>query len=135
MYRKDYILRMIHTLIDALKEIITGIQNEDLEEARLKLDRCYEMLGHDATYFLENSIDDILDYFESKDEGAMEKLNILSKVMYYDGLTQETNDAKKTFLKKSIEILEYHIDYSKQYSFEDIGKLQTMKSELEKLSN
>ncbi|MGY6649833.1 hypothetical protein [Wenyingzhuangia sp. IMCC45574] len=131
MYRKDYILRMIHTLIDALKEIIAGIQSGNIEEAKLKIDKSYEMLGQNVRFFLDNSIDDILDFFESSEEQiAMDKLNLLSKIMYYDSLVQENKSSKEQFLKKAIEILEYHIDYSKEYSFGDIGKLQKMKSEL-----
>ncbi|MDO6736242.1 hypothetical protein [Wenyingzhuangia sp. 2_MG-2023] len=134
MYKKDYILRLITTLTDALNEIVHGIKNDDTEDAKIKIDQCYKMLGNDSTFFLKQNTEDIRDFFDSKEEGIMDKLNLLSKIMYQDSLLENNKDQKIKIMKKSILLLEYHIDHSKEYYFEDINKLSVMKNNLKSLT-
>ena len=41
----DYILRIIQTLLDTSKKIIYGIDQGALEQARIEIDKAYELLG------------------------------------------------------------------------------------------
>ena len=48
---KDYILRLIQTLLDAIKRIIHGIDKGDVEQAEVEINKAYEQLGKSGQRF------------------------------------------------------------------------------------
>ena len=134
MIEKDYFMRLIATLFDAINQIINGIENDDIENVKIQIDHSYMLLGNESSFFIDEDFEEILKLFKTKDGDYLKRVQMLSELMYYDSLIQKNNELKNIILKKSIRLLEYYIKNTKEYSFEINNKLIAMKNEYNSFS-
>ena len=134
MIEKDYFMRLVATLFDAINQIINGIENDDIENVKIQIDHSYKLLGNESSFFIDEDFEEILKLFKTKDGDYLMRVQMLSELMYYDSLIQKNNELKNIILKKSIRLLEYYIKNTKEYSFEINNKLIAMKNEYNSFS-
>ena len=51
MFEKDYLMKLIQTLLDAINKIINSIDKEDIEGAKKQISDSYRLLGNEEDYF------------------------------------------------------------------------------------
>ncbi|MFA5299658.1 MAG: hypothetical protein WC389_15830 [Lutibacter sp.] len=134
MIEKDYFMRLVATLFDAINQIINGIENDDIENVKIQIDHSYMLLGNESSFFIDEDFEEILKLFKTKDGDYLKRVQMLSELMYYDSLIQKNNELKNIILNKSIRLLEYYIKNTKEYSSEINNKLIAMKNEYNSFS-
>ena len=128
---KDYILRLIQTLLDAIKRIIHGIDKGDVEQAEVEINKAYEQLGKSATFFHKTSFEELINYLKSKDEHHLEKVDLLAQLMFLNSKIEVSQKRKYAVLEKAKKLWEYHGEHSKEYSFEREQNIAHIKGILE----
>ena len=116
--------------MNALNRIINCIDLDDIENAKTQINEAYALLDADSSYFLNNSLDNIIVFFKTKEGDYLKRIQMLSQLMYYDSLVQEADLMKQQKLKKTIALLEYQNLYTEEYSLELNAKLSQMKNTL-----
>ena len=130
MEERDYLMRLITVFMNALNRIINCIDLDDIENAKTQINEAYALLDADSSYFLNNSLDNIIVFFKTKEGDYLKRIQMLSQLMYYDSLVQEADLMKQQKLKKTIALLEYQNLYTEEYSLELNAKLSQMKNTL-----
>tara|TARA_B110000114_G_scaffold121389_1_gene127182 strand:- start:218 stop:649 length:432 start_codon:yes stop_codon:yes gene_type:complete len=130
MEKRDYLMRLISIFMNALNRIINCIDLDDIENAKVQINEAYTLLDADSSYFLNNSLDNIIVFFKTKEGDYLKRIQMLSQLMYYDSLVQEADLMKQQKLKKTIALLEYQNLYTEEYSLELNAKLSQMKNTL-----
>jgi hypothetical protein len=130
MLEKDYFMRLIHTLMEALQKIKNNIDNNKVESAKDQLLRCYEILGESSDFFTNSAIDDIITFFKTNNGNYLKRVEILAELLFLEAKIQNNTDNKKTLLLKSQSLFKYHSSNSKEYSFEVQTKLSQLKTKL-----
>ena len=130
MEKRDYLMRLISIFMNALNRIINCIDLDDIENAKTQINEAYALLDADSSYFLNNSLDNIIVFFKTKEGDYLKRIQMLSQLMYYDSLVQEADLMKQQKLKKTIALLEYQNLYTEEYSLELNAKLSQMKNTL-----
>lgn len=130
MLEKDYFMRLIHTLMEALQKIKNNIDNNKVESAKDQLLRCYEILGESSDFFTNAAIDDIITFFKTNNGNYLKRVEILAELLFLEAKIQNNTDNKKTLLLKSQSLFKYHSSNSKEYSFGVQTKLSQLKTKL-----
>jgi len=130
---KDYILRLIQNLIDAIKRITHGIDQGDIEQARIEINKVYELLGKPATFFYKANFDELINYLNSKDNYHLEKIDSLAQLMFINAKIEVSQEAKCLMLEKAKKLWEYYGEHSKEYSFEREQNISHIKCILENI--
>jgi len=129
MFEKDYLMRLFTDFMNALNEILNSINKKDIDGAKEQINYNYQILGNDSTYFSKTNINDIISYFKKKEGDYLKRIQMLAELMYCDYLVQNDKEVKRTILKKSIQLLEFYSQNTKEYSFDIINKLNNLKNE------
>lgn len=130
MLERDYIKRLIRQFFDALEKLIE--KKEYLPQENIQL----EFEGMYRTYFLESK-----EFFCTHDSEyllmylcqtferyeLLDRVEILSELLYQDALIQSSPDQQKNMLEKSLYLLEYLDQHSDTFSFERKGKIAGIK--------
>lgn len=130
MQERDYLMRLFTLLTDALNRIINSLDNGDTELAKVQINEAYELLGEDSEYFTSNSLEDIIIFFKNKEGDYLNRIEILTQIMYYESLIETNDSLKKKILEKAVLLLEFQQGHTDVYSSELIGKLTQMKNTL-----
>ncbi|MDA9970599.1 hypothetical protein N9E56_02065 [Flavobacteriaceae bacterium] len=133
MEKRDYLMRLISIFMNALNRIINCIDLDDIENAKIQINEAYALLDADSSYFLNNSLDNIIVFFKTKEGDYLKRIQMLSQLLYCDSLVQDENFMKQQKLKKAIALLEYQNLYSEEYSLELNNQLSQMKNMLIKI--
>ena len=56
MFEKDYLMRLIQTLLDAINKILNSIDNEDIEGAKKQISDSFRLLGNAKITFQKQII-------------------------------------------------------------------------------
>ncbi|MDD3721612.1 MAG: hypothetical protein PHW92_03865 [Lutibacter sp.] len=134
MIEQDYLMRFINTFFDSINQIINGISRDDIENVKIQISHSYKLLGNESSFFIDEDFEEIFKLFKTKDGDYLKRVQMLSELMYYDSLIQKNIEIKNNILKKSIYLLEYYIENTKEFSFEINNRLTTMKNELNSFS-
>ncbi len=125
--RKDYLLRQLQQLIDAIVQLFTSIQMEEKKYDPEELDRLYQKyFSQNKSFFINNDISRIATVL-SKDttpENAAAKMEVLAELLYGEG--QILSDEQ--MLNKAIQLYEMAINKSGVYDFNKLQRLQEMKA-------
>lgn len=132
MIEQDYLMRFINTFFESIKQIINGISRDDIENVKIQISYSYKLLGNESSFFIDEDFEEIFKLFKTKDGDYLKRVQMLSELMYYDSLIQKNIEIKNIILKKSIQLLEYYFQNTKEFSFEINNRLIKMKNELNK---
>ena len=130
MEKRDYLLRQITVFMNALNRIINCIDLDDTKNAKIQINEAYALLDANSNYFHDSGLETIITFFKDKEGDHFKRVEMLSKLMYYDSLVQESDFTKQQKLKKAIALLEYQNHYSEEYSIESNNQLSQMKNTL-----
>ena len=129
MFEKDYLMRLIQTLMDAINRIINSIDKDDIEGAKIQLSDSYRLLGNQKEYFYNTDYEELIEFFKLKDGNYLKRVEFLAELIYLDA-TIETHKFEK--FEKSKKMFQHYLEFSKEYSFEINNKLILIANELEK---
>lgn len=118
MIEKDYILRLIQTFFDAVNEIVTKIDKKDIDGAKIQIDETYKLLGQNGGFFCRKEINDIVDFFKSKDDDYLKRIELLAQLMFLDAKIEHRMEVQKKLLKKAKLLFEYYNMFSEEFSLE-----------------
>jgi hypothetical protein len=130
MLEKDYFMRLIQTLLDAIQNIVNSIDKEDVEGAKKRLNESYGFLGKDADFFITSSIGNIIIFFKTKEGDYLKRAEVLAELLFLNAEIQTSLSDKKQLLNKSKLLFEYYTKYSKEYSFTVNSKLVEINDKL-----
>jgi len=133
MFEKDYLMRLIQTLIDAINKITNSIDKEDIEGAKIQLSDSYKLLGNEQEYFSKIDYIELIELFKLKDGNYLKRVEFLAEIIYLDATIENNKILKFKKFKKSKNLFQYYIEFSKEYSIGINNKLIFIKKELEKL--
>ena len=124
--RKDYLLRQIQQLIDAIIMKFTSIElNEELYDPEEIADLYQKYLQENRKFFVEKSTSEIITflYKDTSPENALAKMEILAELLYGEGKILQD----KSMIQKAVELLEYNLQKSGVFDMQKIKRLQEMK--------
>ena len=131
MFEKDYLMKLIQTLLDAINKIINSIDKEDIEGAKKQISDSYRLLGNEEDYFSKTDYKELIEFFKSKEGNYLKRVKFLAEFIYLEATIEENKILKYEKFEKSKKLFEYYIEFSKEYSFEINNKLVFIKNELE----
>jgi hypothetical protein len=132
MFEKDYLMRLIQTLMDAINRIVNSINKDDIEGAKIQLSDSFRLLGNQEEYFYNTEYEELIEFFKLEEGNYLKRVEFLAELIYLDATIEEDKTSKFEKLEKSKNIFQHYIEYSKEYSFDINNKLILIKSELEK---
>lgn len=118
MLEKDYILRLIQTFLDAVNEIVNKIDKKDIDGAKIQINETYNFLGQNAIFFQEGEIDDVVDFFKSKDDDYLARIKLLARLMYLDAKTKHEFEVQIKLMNKAKLLFEYYNSFSDEFCVE-----------------
>lgn len=127
MLKKDYLLRFISTFFEGLKRISKGIEEKD-PKVFDKINEWYKLLGNTRDYFLKEDAEVIISFFKKKGK-ELKYIQMLSELLYYDAMYKED----RKLLKKAIQLADYYLKNTKDFSFELQKKVKDMKSKIKQI--
>ena len=131
MFEKDYLMRLIQTLLDAINKIVNSIDKGDIEGAKTQLSDSYRLLGNEEDYFSKTDYKELIEFFKSKEGNYLKRVEFLAELIYLEATIEEDKILKYEKFKKSKKLFEYYSEFSKEYSFEINNKLVFIKNELD----
>jgi hypothetical protein len=131
MFEKDYLMRLIKTLLDAINKIVNSIDNEDIEGAKKQISDSFRLLGNEEDYFSKTDYKKLIEFFKSKEGNYLKRVEFLAELIYLEATIEENKILKYEKFEKSKKLFEYYSEFSKEYSFEINNKLVFIKNELE----
>jgi|TARA_B110000977_G_C10628432_1_gene319144 hypothetical protein len=131
MFEKDYLMRLIQTLMDAINRIVNSINKEDIEGAKKQISDSYRLLGNEEDYFSKTDYKELIEFFKSKEGNYLKRVKFLAEFIYLEATIEENKILKYEKFEKSKKLFEYYSEFSKEYSFGINNKLVFIKNELE----
>jgi hypothetical protein len=132
MFEKDYLMRLIQTLMDAINRIVNSINKDDIEGAKIQLSDSFKLLGNQEEYFYKTEYEELIEFFKLEEGNYLKRVEFLAELIYLDATIEEDKTSKFEKFEKSKNLFQHYIEYSKEYSFDINNKLILIKSELEK---
>ena len=132
MFKKDYLMRLIQTLMDAINRIINSIDKDDIEGAKIQLSDSFRLLGNQDEYFYNTEYEELIEFFKLEEGNYLKRVEFLAELIYLDATIEEDKTSKFEKFEKSKNLFQHYIEYSKEYSFDLNNKLILIKNELEK---
>ena len=132
MFEKDYLMRLIQTLMDAINRIVNSINKDDIEGAKIQLSDSFRLLGNQKEYFYNTEYEELIEFFKLEEGNYLKRVEFLAELIYLDATIEEDKTSKFEKFQKSKNLFQHYIEYSKEYSFDINNKLILIKSELEK---
>ncbi len=133
MVEKDYIMRFIQTLFDALNKIKNSIDKGDINGAKQQLTTAYGMFGKDEAYFIATSLKEVITELKTKDGDYLKRLLVLSKLLFLHAQIEENITHKKVILEKTQTLMNHYQENTTEFSFELARDLATVNTQLENL--
>lgn len=130
MLKRDYIMKLIQQLMDSIFLLLNKQDVDDIYR-RKQLEKFYsDYVGQSAEFYLSTSIDKISNFLEDKygKEEVLFRIEMLSEIMYQDGMLEIDIDKKELKLLKDLSLLEYIEENSNTYSLVRMGKINEIKS-------
>ena len=132
MFEKDYLMRLIQTLMDAINRIVNSIDKDDIEGAKIQLSDSFRLLGNQDEYFYNTEYEELIEFFKLEEGNYLKRVEFLAELIYLDATIEEEKTSKFEKFEKSKNLFQHYIEYSKEYSFDLNNKLILIKNELEK---
>ncbi len=135
MIEKDYFIRLIQQLFDAIQRIANNIDTNETEKAKQQLTDSYALLGIDAQFFRTGTKDELVTFIQLEENGSLKKIHIVAELLFLDAELQTDIATKIKILNASKSLFEYYLNESKEYSFETQNKLTQINLELNLLTS
>lgn len=133
MLRRDFIMKLIQQLMDSLF-LLLNEKGMDDDMRKAQLEKFYgDYVGQTQAFYLNASIEEISSFLDEKygDEELIYRMEMLSEIMYQDGMLEKDTNKKNAKLLKTLSLLDYLDEYSNTYSVVRVGKIEEIKSILQ----
>lgn len=133
MLRRDFIMKLIQQLMDSLF-LLLNEKGLDDDMRKAQLEKFYgDYVGQTQTFYLNASIEEISGFLDEKygDEEVIYRMEMLSEIMYQDGMLEKDIEVRNAKLLKTLSLLDYLNEYSNTYSVVREGKIEEIKSILQ----
>jgi hypothetical protein len=125
MMERDYIMRIVQEFFNAIAKLIRlNDEDPDISHIQSRFDDMYQQFfRRPATHFYETGKDVILADLEKEGlclRDTLGKVQMLSELLYRDGLIKTSIPEKCMLLEKSLHLLDYLNRNSRTYSW-DLG--------------
>jgi hypothetical protein len=131
MYEKDFIIRLIQNFLEAIARIVNKIEEGNVAESRIEIEKTYELLGESSVFFREANFGKLLVFLNPKDNIQLKKFDLLAKLISIDAKIQSQKNLKCSMFKKAQKLWKYYNHHSKEYSFEREQQLLYIKEFIE----
>ena len=131
MFEKDYLMRLVQTILDAINKIVNSIDKADIEGAKIQLSDSFKLLDNKEEYFLKTQCKEIIEFFKSKEGDYLKRVQLLAELFYLDACIEKKDILKLEKIKKAKTLFQHYTEFSKEYSFEVRNRLVLIKKELE----
>jgi len=130
MYERDYIKRIIQQLFDSIHKLLENPKEDNIEDIQIQYKDLYDkFLGHNFSYYYNESIETILDFFSSQ-EDSLEKIEMLCELLYNDALLQKDISIQNNLFAKSLALYKYIDEHSNTYSVERFKRINKINQNL-----
>lgn len=133
MYEQDYILRLIEKFFSELNNFIHGKPSESNQEQENHLSNLYNAyLQAEPSFFYTSDVKTIFTYLSERcnEQDLPLQIEILSELLYQDGLLKEDKTLKASILEKALFFFTYLEEISETYSMEREEKISFIRKEL-----
>ena len=89
MFEKDYLMKLIQTLLDAINKIINSIDKEDIEGAKKQISDSYRLLGNEEDYFSKTDYKELIEFFKSKEGNYLKRVKFLAEFIYLEATIEK----------------------------------------------
>lgn len=138
MYQKDYLLRMIATLMKFLGEVLGLIKKGDLKKASDQLEDGYNIFLREDSLFFKNIPEDKLTQNLLKEHNYTNgHLEILAELFNAEAELDLAKGEKSDcleFSRKALLLFEFVDNEQKTYSAERLDKMEVLRNRIEELS-
>ncbi len=135
MIQRDYILRMIEMLVQAIAAILKLIKTANLRQASQQLQNAYHMaFQHEALKLKTLPEEGLVDTLLQEYLYTTGHLEMLAELFYADAellLAENKISESLSYYRKSLTLLEYIDNESKSYSQERQDRMRTIRERLE----
>lgn len=138
MVERDYIMRMLQEFFSAIAKVLLrtpGIE-PDLSHIQKQFNEMYRQFFRNAAeHYYNLTKEEILDELKQEDYSEQDffaKLQMLSELLYQDGLIKKSIPEKHPLLEKALYLLEYLDQNSRTFSWDREQKINDIR---EKLTN
>jgi len=132
MVERDYIMRLLQDFFSMIAKLVR-LKVEEPDTTHIQ-ERFYEMyrqfFRHNAKYFYEMEKEDILLELENDELSMSEQhamIQMLSELLYQDGLIKKDISEKCMLLEKAFYLMKYLELFSKTFSWEREQKMADIK--------
>ena len=133
MHQRDYLMRLIKSLNDAIIRIVGHLENDEEEKAKEVIAAAYENLGYDED-FIKSGFFDVAQNFSSSTL-KFEKLDFLSQLFYLESKIITEKSLKIEKLQNSRFLAKLCIKNSNIFSLERENRLASIVHILKMLEN
>jgi hypothetical protein len=130
MFEKDYLMRLIQMLRDAIHKIVNSINKEDIEAAKMQIRDSYKLLGNNEDYFINSNCEELIEFFRAKEGNYIKRVQLLAELFYLDATIEKNEIIALEKFKKAKTLFEHYTGFSKEYSFEVSAKLALITNKL-----
>ena len=128
MIERDYIMRILQEFFNAIAKLIRlNLEDPDPSRIQVRFNGMYkQFFRRPAEHFYETEKEIILDDLTQSDNSERDiiaKIQMLSELLYQDGLTKKNIPEKCMLLEKSFYLLEYLDKNSQTFSWERSQKM------------
>lgn len=121
-------MKLIQQMMDSLFLLLN---KKDIDDAQrqIELEKFYkDYLGETRDFYTKSSLEDTISYLKEKygDEDLFFRLQMLSEIMYQDGMLESEERTKELKLLKTLPLLDYLEEYSNTYSLVRVGKIEEL---------
>ncbi len=126
MLQRDYLMKILQDLFDAIAKLILN-EEEKLTEKQRQIVAMYTMLNHDAHFFRTTDIDTIMLVMSELDE-YMIRLEMLAEIYYADAkFYTGSAEVKSELLSKSLHLYMYVDERSDEFSLRRQERIEELK--------
>ncbi|MDR0394192.1 MAG: hypothetical protein LBH77_03435 [Tannerella sp.] len=132
MIERDYIMRIVQDFFNAIAKLIRlNTEDPDTSHIQARFNDMYkQFFRHPATHFYETDKEVISSDLEKEgrnERDTLEKMQMLSELLYQDGLIKTSIPEKCMILEKSLYLLDYLNRNSRTYSWDRGRKMMDIK--------
>ena len=128
MVECDYIMRLLQDFFAMLAKLVRlKVEEPDMTRVQERFNDMYkQFFRHSADHFYESEKEEILEVLAKDELSETEQhamIQMLSELMYQDGLIKKDITEKCMLLEKSLFLMRYLERYSKTYSWDREQKM------------
>ena len=134
MVERDFIMRMLQEFFEAIAKVVRRQnpgEEPDLSQIQERFNEMYEQFFRcSAGYFYETEKEAILEGLEQEghsERDTLAKIQMLSELLYQDGLIKKDIFEKCLLLEKALFLLEYLDKNSRTFSWDRGQKIEDIK--------